>query len=386
MPPSSTFQSSPWTLTLLSYLIFWLIQLPLLLVPTQKLHYLFIVKLIFTPIAALATMAWCVHQAGGAGPIFSESATVTGSDKAWVFLTCMSSMSGSLGTLACNIPDFTRYTKSTKAQWVQLPIIPLITLIGTLIGIVGTSATVVVYGELIWNPLNIYLRWIDGASSGGRAAAFFCGAAWALSQICTNITANSISAANDLTVLFPRYLNIKRGCIVAAFIGSWIFVPWRIVASATNLLTFMGGYAIFLAPIAGILCSDYWFVKRRKIDVPGLYDPHGRYRYWYGVNWRAMLAFLIAVVPNLPGLIYAVSGTTETSGNVHISAEAQHLYSFNWLYGFTASIFVYTMSSWLFPDLSTLVEETICGIEVPVSRPGNSPGEKETADKFAGEQ
>jgi NCS1 family nucleobase:cation symporter-1 len=226
------------------------------MIPTQKLRYLFVAKLCITPVAALATMAWCVHMAGGSGPIFQQEGTLTASNKAWVFLSCASSISGSLSTLACNIPDFSRFSRSSRAQWVQLPFIPAIYLIGSSIGIIGTSASYIIYGELVWNPLNIYLKWIDGGSSGGRAAAFFCGFAWTLSQICTNITANSISAANDLTVLFPKYMNIKRGCIVESLVGAWIFVPWRIVAAAENLTTFLGGYGIFLAPTAGILCTD----------------------------------------------------------------------------------------------------------------------------------
>lgn len=202
-----------------SYVILWLIQLPIFLIRPQKLRPLFLVKLVVTPIAAFATMGWCVHQAGGAGPIFAQQATVTGAAKAWTFLSCMTSVSGGLSTLACNIPDFSRYAKSTKGQYVQLPFIPVVYVLSTLVGIIGTSATVVIYGELLWNPLNIYLKWIETGSSGARAGAFFCGAAWMISQVCTNVTANSISAANDLTVLFPRYLNIRRGCIVAAIVG-----------------------------------------------------------------------------------------------------------------------------------------------------------------------
>ncbi|CAK7200337.1 hypothetical protein SEUCBS139899_003028 [Sporothrix eucalyptigena] len=342
---------------MISFLLFWLIQLPLFLIPPQKLRPLFIAKLIITPTAALATMGWCVHKAGGAGPVFAEQATLQGSAKAWQFLASMSSVSGGLATLACNIPDFSRYAKTSKGQYIQLPFIPTVYTLGMLVGIIGSSATAVIYGKLIWNPLNIYIYWIESGSSGGRAAAFFCGFAWAISQACTNITANSISAANDLTVLFPRYLNIRRGCLVAAVIGAWVFVPWRIVASATNFLTFMGGYAIFLAPIAGIMASDYWIVKKKHIDVPALYDPQGRYRYKGGVNWRALLALLLAIGPTMPGLIYAVGSTD--GANVHITDGAKHLYKFDWLFGFLVSIVVYTSTSIFFPADKSLISATV---------------------------
>lgn len=83
--------------------------------------------------------------------------------------------------------------------------------------------------------------------------------------------------------------------------AGWIMVPWKIVYSAASLLNFMAGLAVFLCPIAAIMATDYWLVKHRHIDVPGLYRRHGRYRYRYGVNWRAAVAFLISLVPNLPG-------------------------------------------------------------------------------------
>jgi NCS1 family nucleobase:cation symporter-1 len=89
---------------MVSYFLFWIIQLPLLLIPPTRLRYLFIVKLIAAPITALATMGWCIHQAGGSGELFNIPTTLTGSDKAWAWLSCMSSVTGSWATLACNIP------------------------------------------------------------------------------------------------------------------------------------------------------------------------------------------------------------------------------------------------------------------------------------------
>jgi NCS1 family nucleobase:cation symporter-1 len=78
-------------------------------------------------------------------------------------------------------------------------------------------------------------------------------------------------------------------------------VPWKIVSSASSLLTFMGGLAIFLAPISAITSCDYWLIKHKRLDVPSLYRRHGRYRYRHGYNWRAAVAFLVSVTPNVPG-------------------------------------------------------------------------------------
>lgn len=299
-------------------------------------------------------MGWCVHKAGGSGSIFALKATATGSTKAYLWLSCMSSVTGSWSTLACNIPDFSRYARSSKGQYIQLPLLPLIFTLCAVIGIVTTSASQVIYGEPYWNPLDIVSKWLQ-SGHGGRAAAFFAATSWYIAQVGTNITANSISAANDLTVLFPKYVNIKRGCVIAAIIGGWVIVPWKILSSAETFLSFMGGYAVFLAPIAGILCADYWLVHKQHIDVPALYDPLGRYSYFRGWNWRALLTMLVSVSPNLPGLAYSINNKSS------ISEGAKHLYSFDWLFGFTSSVFLYTALSYFFKHSESQIPTTIYG-------------------------
>ena len=132
------------------------------------------------------------------------------------------------------------------------------------LGIVTTSASKVIWNDYYWNPLEIMDQWQRHYGHGGRAAAFFAATAWYIAQVGTNITANSISAANDLTVLFPRYINIFRGCIIAAVVGGWVVVPWEIINSATTFLDFMSGYAIFLAPISGIVSVTKMKKKKKN--------------------------------------------------------------------------------------------------------------------------
>lgn len=145
----------------------------------------------------------------------------------------------------------------------------------------------------------------------------------------------------------------------------------------------MGGYAVFLAPIAGILASDYWLVKKQHINVPALYNPDGIYRYnKYGINWRAMVAFLIAVGPNLPGLAYSINPT-----GTHITDGAKNLYTFDWLFGFVTSIVLYTSLSLIFPDEATTIEHTIYGndlVEGSASSDIESEGVKVHGEKDFG--
>jgi NCS1 family nucleobase:cation symporter-1 len=256
--------------------------------------------------------------------------------------------------MATNIPDFTRYLKRENGVYWQVLFLPLIQLCLGLFGIISTSASKVVYGQYIWDPLTLAAQW-DGPS--GRAGAFFVGFAWVIAQIGTNLSANVISCANDMTSLFPKYINIRRGVIIATITAAWIMVPWKIIHSASSLLSFMSGLGIFLAPIAAIMGADFWIVKKGHIDVPGLYRSRGRYRYnEAGTNWRAVVAFLISVVPNLPGMAAQVNPSlTKSVGG------AEYVYDMFYIWGFTSAFVAYSVLSHFFPEPSTLIEEMIPG-------------------------
>jgi NCS1 family nucleobase:cation symporter-1 len=132
----------------------------------------------------------------------------------------------------------------------------------------------------------------------------------------------------------------------------------------------MNGYTVFLGPFAGIMvvdvslaspyylpsliipCTKYWILHRGKVDVPAMYDPHGRYRYWRGVNWRALAALVASVPPLLPGLISSINSS------VHVS-NAMRLFDIAWIYGFFMASFIYFITSKFFPAAETFLEAAI---------------------------
>lgn len=130
------------------------------------------------------------------------------------------------------------------------------------------------------------------------------------------------------------------------------------MASASAFMSFMSAYAIFMAPIAGILTSDYWLIKRRKYNVPALYDPHGIYRFGWGGNWRALVTTVGIVAPLLPAL-----GNKVTPQNVPIPAGLQHLFDINWLYGYFTSLVLYTGLNLAFPDKNTMIPAVVPGYQ-----------------------
>ncbi|KAK0463125.1 permease for cytosine/purines, uracil, thiamine, allantoin-domain-containing protein [Desarmillaria tabescens] len=296
---------------------YWDTDFPFMLVSPQKIRHLFMAKAFIVPCAWLAILIWAMVKAP------PSHAEVSGSALSWAWLSALNSALGIYATLAVNVSDFT-------SQYVQLFIIPTVfTLIG-FVGIAVTSAGEVLYGETLWDPLKLIDKWDN------RAAAFFAAFSFFIATLGTNISANSLSAANDMTVLFPRYINIRRGQVICAILGGWALCPWEILASAPGFLTFMNGM--------------YWFVHKCKVDLRAMYDPHGRYRYWNGINWRAVVALLCAVPPSFPGLIYSVNPSI-------YPGKVSHVFDIAWLYGFFTASTVYWTLSKIFPPLETFVEE-----------------------------
>ncbi|KAJ9143382.1 Uracil permease [Pleurostoma richardsiae] len=338
------------TQMMVAYVVYNAIQFPLLIIPTHKLQALFLAKAILVPPMVIAMTVWSCRRASGTGAIFSIQPTVSGSERAWLWLSTMTSVTGGYSTLAVNIPDFSRFSRTPNAQFWQLPLIPFFKVFTSIFGIICTGASLHIYGSYIWNPLTIVSSW--GSTPGGRFAAFVCACIWLLAQLCCNISANSVSFANDVTTLLPRYFNIRRGVVFASVVGAWALVPWKIQESASSLLSFMSGYAVVLGPFAGIMCCDFWLVRRGRLDVAALYDPKGRYVYnKYGTNWRAFLIVFSIVGPLLPGLAHAINSS------IALGKGLQHLYSINWLFGFFASIVIYYILMTIFPARNTMMQD-----------------------------
>ncbi|KAE8410220.1 permease for cytosine/purines, uracil, thiamine, allantoin-domain-containing protein [Aspergillus pseudocaelatus] len=257
--------------------------------------------------------------------------------------------------------------------------LPIIFTFLSFIGIVASSAGYARYGgdTIPWDPIVLISHW------SSRACRFFGAFSFALASLGVNISANSISAANDLTALAPGYINLRRGQIICGLL-SWCLVPWKILVSAGNFLNFMSAYAIFLGPIAGIMLFDFWVLKDRKYDTLALYQIEnptyrygGRWWWWWGVNWRAVLAFVVGVAPNLPGLINSVNSEIGVGVGVHP-------YQFGWLLGFVATSLVYVLVSMVFPAREALVEVAVMPEEVYDARE-REDGDGSTDDQEKGE-
>ncbi|RYP51519.1 hypothetical protein DL768_003161 [Monosporascus sp. mg162] len=183
----------------------------------------------------------------------------------------------------------------------------------------------------------------DG-SRGTRAACFFAGLGLAINQLGLNITANALAGGFDLAAIFPRFINIRRGAYLTALLSIAVN-PWRLVNTSTTFLTVLSSYSVFLGPMTGLMVSSYLVVNRRKINVDDLYNGTERSIYWYshGCNWRALVAWLVGVVPCMPGFVAALNP------RVQVTEGATELYYMSYIYGFLSSGVVYAALHWAFP-------------------------------------
>ncbi|KAK3307125.1 permease for cytosine/purines, uracil, thiamine, allantoin-domain-containing protein [Chaetomium strumarium] len=331
-----------------SFFIFWLCSLPAIWFPVHKIRHLFTVKAYFVPCAGIAFLIWAVVRAGGVGPIVRQPARKHGSELAWEFVKGVMSSIANFATLIVNDPDFSRFAvKPRDALWSQLFTIPISFAVTSFIGIIVSSSSSIIYDEdPIWDPLALLERFVNEGGSGQRFGVFVIAAAFALAQLGTNIAANSVSAGTDMTALLPRWLSIRRGGYICAAIGL-AMCPYNLLTSSNQFTTYLSAYSVFLSSIAGVIVSDYYFVRRGYLEVKELYDARkaGPYYYTYGVHWRAYAAYIGGILINVVGFAGAV-GTPVPIG-------ATYVYNLNFFCGFTVSAGMYWALCKFFPVPAT---------------------------------
>ena len=348
----NTFSESSGTTTAdwVSFFIFWFCSLPAIWFPVHKVRHLFTVKSYFVPVAGIAFLIWTVVRAGGIGPIVRQKHTIHGSDLAWEFVKGVMSSIANFATLIVNDPDFTRFAaKPRDAFWSQLFAIPCGFAVTSFIGIVVSSASTLIYpaeGGPIWDPLTLLERYIDDGGSGQRFGVFVIATAFSLAQLGTNIAANSVSAGTDMTALLPRYLNIRRGGYICAAIGL-AMCPYNLLTSANQFTLYLSSYSVFLSSIAGVMISDYYFVRQGYLDIKGLYDARktGPYYFTFGIHWRGYAAYIAGILINVVGFAGAIGRD--------VPVGATYLFNVNFFGGFIVSSGVYWGLCQAFPIPAT---------------------------------
>jgi len=327
------------------FILFWLLNMWIVYLGVESIRKLLVFKAIFLPVAALALLFWAINAGGGLGPILNEPSKFATSTEFWnFFFPALTGMVGFWATLSLNIPDFTRYAKSQKAQIngqaIGLP--PSMTMFA-FIGVVVTSATVIVYHETIWDPVAL------AGKFSSKALVSTAMIAVALSTLATNIAANIVSPANDFANLAPKKINFKTGGLITGILGVLIF-PWKLVADPTGyIFTWLVGYSSLLGPVGGIMIVDYYFIRKQHLKVKDLYDSKGQYSYRNGFNGKAVVALLLGILPNVPGFLL----TIKVIGADAFPQWVSHLYNYAWFVGFFVSGALYLLMT----KKITIIEE-----------------------------
>ena len=323
---------------LFCFLAFWLLQLYFVVHGIESIRWIETISAPIKIVMCIVLVGWAFRHTGGfEAAMATPSQFVPGGAKEgqfWaVFWPSLTAMVGFWATLALNIPDFTRFAKTQRDQVIGQTIgLPIPMALLALMSVIVTSATVVVYGKAIWDPVDLTGRF-TGLGIGLALLIL------TLDTMCCNLAANLVGPAYDFASLSPKRISYKIGGLITAGIAL-VAMPWKILASTQGyIFTWLIGYSALLGPVAGIMIVDYYFLRRTQLDVDALFEERGEYAYRNGWNPAAIVALLLGVLPNLPGFL--ATAFPDSFGDVPQLFKT--LYTYAWFAGLAISAVSYAL-------------------------------------------
>ena len=251
----------------------------------------------FVLVVAVFLLVWMASQAGGFGPIVNDAGTLGWGDKFWpVFWPSLMAMIAFWSTLSLNMPDFTRFGHSQREQALGQTLgLPTTMTLFPLIAVLTTSASQVVYGTAIWDPVALTGKF------NNPIVVLFALLTLAIATLSANVAANIVSPSYDFSNLRPKLISFRTGGLITGVLGILI-QPWNLYSDPhAYIFTWLGTYGGATGAIAGVLIADYWWVRRTHLNLADLYRRKGVYEYASGWNWIAVVALLIGVVIAIGG-------------------------------------------------------------------------------------
>jgi len=321
----------------IAFLAFWLVQVAIILRGLEGIRMLESWSAPLLLGGGVALLWWAVDAGGGMSRILVESQKLQQAQTPFwtLFPAALTANVGYWATLSLNIPDFTRYAKDQRSQILGQALgLPTTMTAFAFIGVAVTSATIVIFGEAIWDPIALISR------IGSPAVIIISALIVIAAQLTTNMAANVVSPANDFSSLAPRRISYVTGGLITAVIGI-VMMPWKLYAdAAAYIFTWLIGYSSLMGAIGGVLIADYWIVRKCTLSVPDLFALDGRYSYRNGINSRAMAALVLSILPVLPGFIRAAA---TPGGQVANPTVLDTLYTYPWFVTFALSVVIYLL-------------------------------------------
>ncbi|MFZ1700653.1 MAG: NCS1 family nucleobase:cation symporter-1 [Pyrinomonadaceae bacterium] len=345
--------------TWLSFLLFWLIQVVIILKGIEGIKYLESWAAPLLLVGGLALLVWASNAAGGLGNVLSNSSVLQKtSGTFWaVFPGALTASVGYWATLSLNIPDFTRYAKSQRSQMVGQALgLPLTMTAFAFIGVAVTSATVIIYGEAIPDPVKLIQRF------DSTVVILFAMIVIFVAQLSTNMAANVVSPSNDFSNLNPKRISYVTGGLITAVIGI-LMMPWQVMSSmGAYIFTWLIGYSGLMGAIGGILICDYFLIRKKQLELAELFKTDGEYSYSSGFNWRAIISLVVAVAPVVPGFLRAA---TTPGGQVAEPDFFDTIYQYAWFVTFgIGSIVYYSLMKPKIRKTMGVAVDVVSGIDV----------------------
>jgi NCS1 family nucleobase:cation symporter-1 len=321
------------------FLFFWAINMFVIYKGIESIRILLNIKAPLLIGLGLVLLAWAYYAADGFGPMLAKpSEFAPGGPKAgqlWpFFFASLTANVGFWATLSLNIPDFSRYAYSQRDQALGQALgLPTTMALFSFIGVAVTSATAVIYGQTIWDPVVVLSKFSN------PIVLLVAMLSLCIATLATNIAANVVSPANDFAHLAPRWISFRTGGAITGVIGI-LMQPWKLVADPTGyIFRWLVAYSALLGAVGGVLIADYFVIRRMQLDLPGLYKKEGPYWYTAGFNARAIIAMLLGIAPCVPGFLAAVSPSWQAA----IPAFWSDLYHYAWFISFGVSFASYVI-------------------------------------------
>ncbi len=306
----------------LCFAFFWLLNVIVILRGIETIRFLQGVSAPFLLLIGLALLLWARSKAGGFGPMLASPSKFQSFGEFFrFFVPSLTGVVGFWATVSLNIPDFTRYARSQRDQMVGQALgLPATMTFYSFIGIAVTSATVIIFGQALWDPVAVLSR------LGNPWAVVLAMIALLMATLNVNVAANVVSPANDFSNLSPRRISFRLGGLITCFVGI-LMQPWKLMANyGSYIFGWLVGYSGFLGPIAGVLICDYFLIRKKILLPEDLYRRGGQYEYSRGFHWQAIVALAAGAGVAFIGLAVP---------------PLRPLYDYAWFVGFAVSFLAY---------------------------------------------